>query len=337
MFKAIAKAAIVLVGIAIGSNASNADPLNIRIGWSTMPGHMIPVLYLKPEILKHYGTSYTVEPIKFKGSSPQISALAAKEIDMAAFGPLVLALAVNNAHLDVKLVADILQDGANGYHSSPYLVRTDSGIETVEDLKGKRIATNAIGSSVYTAMQIMFGKHGLVDKRDYTMIEVGFPNIPAMLEERKVDLGPVLHPMSADLLATGNYKVLFRTMDAVGPSQSTFLVARGEVLAEHRDQMMDFFEDHVRAYRWFADPANRTEAIGIIAKFMQQDPATLQHLFSKDDYYRDPFLIPNVETVQNVIDITVEAGLSPTDGIEVAPNHVDLSFVEEAKRRIEAE
>jgi ABC-type nitrate/sulfonate/bicarbonate transport system substrate-binding protein len=99
----------------LATSAAADEPLKIRIGWSTMPGHMIPVLYQKPEILKHYGTSYTVEPILFRGSSPQITAMAARQIDMAAFAPLAMTLAVTNARLDVKAVADIIQDGVPGH------------------------------------------------------------------------------------------------------------------------------------------------------------------------------------------------------------------------------
>ena len=95
---------------ALSPLSAQAEPLKIRIGWSTMPGHMIPVLYAKPDILKYYGKSYTVEPILFRGSSPQITAMAAGEIDMAAFSALALNLAVLNARQDVKVLADIIQD-----------------------------------------------------------------------------------------------------------------------------------------------------------------------------------------------------------------------------------
>ena len=332
---ALAAALAALIITPGGISAARADPVKIRIGWSTMPGHLIPVLYSKPEILKYYGKSYTVEPIRFRGSSPQITAMAAGEIDMAAFGPLVLALAVTNARLDAKVVADIIQDGVGDYHSETFMVRADSGIEKVTDMKGKRVGTNAIGSASDTAMRAMFRKNNMQDKRDYTMVEVAFPNIPAMIDEKKIDLGTVLQPMSDQLLATGKYKVLFTSKDAMGPSQLVFLTANGKFLNDNRQALMDFFEDHVRAVRWFTDPKNHDEAVKIVANFMQQPPETLSYLFSKDDYYRDPFMVPNLKTLQDNINLTVDLGLAPK-GITIDPNYVDLSFVKEAQRRIEA-
>jgi NitT/TauT family transport system substrate-binding protein len=325
-----------LAALLISGGAAAAEPLKIRIGWSTMPGHMIPVLYSKPEILKHYGKSYTVEPILFRGSSPQITAMAAGEIDMAAFSALALTLAVTNARQDVKVVADIIQDGVDDYHSETFLVRKDSGIKTLSDMKGKRVGSNAIGSASDTAIRAMFRSKGMVDKRDYTVVEVAFPNIPSMLEEGKIDLGTVLQPNSDQLLQGGKYEVLFRSKDAIGPSELVFLAARGDFLEKNRQALNDFFEDHVRAMRWFRDPANRTEAIKIIADFMKQSSDKLSYMFTKKDYYRDPFLIPNVKTLQDGINIAKDLGLAPT-AIEVSPKYVDLSFVEEAKRRIEAD
>jgi NitT/TauT family transport system substrate-binding protein len=325
---------LVVCGLMAASVAS-AEPVKIRIGWSTMPGHLIPVLYSKPEILKHYGKSYVVEPVLFRGSSPQITAMAAGQIEMGAFSAQALALAATNAGMDVKVVADIIQDGVNGYHSDTFLVRNDSGINKPEDLKGKRIGTNAIGSASDTGMRVLLLNKGLVDKRDFTSIEVAFSNIPAMLDERKIDMGMVVQPFSDQLLKTGKYKVLYTIKDSVGPSELVFLAARGDFLKENRQALLDFFEDHVRAVRWFMDPKNKKEATEIIGKFMKQPPEAFEYLFTKADYYRDPYMVPNIDNIQSMVDASVKAGALQSP-FKVAPDHVDLSFVEEAKRRIEA-
>lgn len=326
---------VIAAGVIAATSAFAADPVKIRIGWSTMPGHMIPVLYSNPSILKHYGKSYTVEPILFRGSTPQITAMAAGEIDMAAFSATALALAVTNAGLDVKVVADIIQDGVDGHHSDQFMVKADSPIKKPEDLKGKRIATNAIGSASDTGMRVMLMNKGLIDKRDFTSIEVAFPNIPAMIEEGKVDMGPVLQPMADQLVKSGKFRVLYTVADSVGPSELVFLAARNEFLQKNKQAVMDFFEDHVTAMRWFMDPKNKQAGSEIIGKFMKQPPENFAYMFTKADYFRDPYLVPNTKNIQTMLDASVKAGALPA-AFAVAPKYVDLTFIEEAKKRVQA-
>ena len=326
---------IVLTCAMLFAWAARAEPLTIRVGWSTMPGHMIPVLFSKPGILKHMGTSYRVQTISFRGSSPQITAMAAREVDLTASSPATLALSITNARLDLRVVADIIQDGVPGYLSETFLVRADSGINTVADLRGKRMGTNALGSAADTAMRAMLSKAGLLDKRDFITVEAAFPALPALLEEGKIDMTVVLQPASRALQASGKYRVLFRARDAWGPTQLVFLVGRSDFLDKNRAVMEDFIEDYLRAMRWFTAPENRAEATATIAAFMKVDEASLSYLFTKDDYFRDPFGVPNIPALQTAIDTTKELGLIPA-GVQVAPKYVDTSFVETARKRIEA-
>ena len=330
----LARIALLLAAPLFAAPAS-ADPLTIRVGWSTMPGHMIPVLFSKPEVLKHYGKTYTVEPIAFRGSSPQITALAAREVDLIASAPSTLALAVHNARIDMRIVMDLIQDGVEGYHSETFFVRSDSGIEKPADLKGKRVGTNAFGSASDTAMRAVLAKAGLDPRRDVSSIEAAFPSMPSLLEEKKVDLAVVLLPRMLAIEQDPAYKPLFRARDAWGPSDLVFLAGRAEFLDANREAVADFVEDAVRALRWFEDPAHHDEATAIIARFMKVAPSDLSYLFTKDDYYRDPWARPNVPSIQKVIDASKQLGVLPAT-IEVAPTHVDATFLDEAKKRIGA-
>ncbi len=322
-----------MAALGLTAAAASADPLDIRIAWSQMPGHMIPVLFTHKEVLKHYGVTYVVTPILFRGSTPQITAMAANEIDMGTFSPTALTLAVTNAHLNVKATADVLSDGMKAGHSDAFMVRADSGIRTVADLKGKRIGTNAIGSVLDTSMRVITARHGLQDKRDFTVIEAAFPNMPAMIEEEKIDCGPILEPYQDIAEKSGKLRVLFTNKDAVGPAQSVVLAARADFLAAHHDALLDFYEDYIRAFRWFMDPRNRTASIGIIANFMHQPPANLGYLFTSRDYYRDPYLVPTPHYIQTAADAALAAG-AIAKSIQVEPGHVDLSYILAAKARV---
>ncbi len=326
--------AVLVTGLIGVSHDSQAEPLKIRIGWSSMPAQMIPILYSKPDLLKYYGRSYVVEPVQFKGASAKVIALAADEIDLAVLSPFTLNDAVLNARQDIKVLADVTQDGVGDQYSEAFLVRKDSGIKTLADLKGKRIGAAQSGSTLETALRIMLKKNDLVAKRDYTLVETNGASMSSLLEDCKIDIGPVFMPLAEQMLASGKYDVLFRAKDALGASQYLFLVGRADFLQKNRSHLNDFFEDHVRAMRWFMDPANRQEAVQMIGNYLKQPTDRLSYLFTKADAYRDPFLVPNVRTLQDTLGVIKDSGLVPSV-IQVEPKYVDLSFVEDAKRRLE--
>jgi len=331
--RGILSGAVALGGVAVAGPA-RAAPRALRLGWATMPGHLIPVLFDDPEQkgLKHYGKSYTVQPILFRGSSPQLMALASGELDFFASAASTLALGVTNAHLDLQAVADIIQD-AHDHHSDTWLVSGAGPIHRIEDLKGKRLATNAIGSAADTAMRALLLRHGLADRRDYLVIQAAFSAMPSLLEKGEVDCAPILNPFYEIMMKTGKYRGLFNARDIFGSWQPVFLAARASFLDKHRGVVADFMEDWVRSRRWFLASANRQAAIGIIARFMHLPASDLTYLFSDQDYYRDPWSMPNIPGIQKPIDIAHQIGVLK-QSIQVAPKHADLSFVEEAKKRI---
>ena len=188
----------------------------IRAGWITTPASLVPLLFLKPGVAKHHGKSYTFEPIYFSSSTLQITALSQGELDLAAFGYTSFPLAIQNANLsDLRIIADEIQDGAPGYYSTPYFVRKDSGINRIENMKGKIAVTNGLGSGVDIIMRTALYRHGLQVQRDYTMIEAPFPTHKAMLKEHKGDLVVGVLPFSYDPELNEFAKPLFTTQSSV--------------------------------------------------------------------------------------------------------------------------
>src|SRR6185437_2720278 len=210
-----AAAAAIAASICLASGAS-AEPYKVRVGWVTTPTHMQPIIdelhNRHPELFPHYGKSYVVESMHFQGTPPQITALATNELDIAALGPEALALAVDNAHLDVKAIADVFQDGVPGYGTITFVVRADSPIKKIEDIKGKVVATNAIGSFGDSAMRINLRAHGLGDK-DFTTVEANFNTMPAMMDEGKVDLINLLPQFRYLMTEQHKYRQLFTAAD----------------------------------------------------------------------------------------------------------------------------
>src|SRR5919199_5143103 len=96
------------------ATGSTADPLPIRVGWVVTPGHLVPLIEAlgkrEPGIFKHLGKSYVLQTTRFQGTTPQIQAQAIGDLDVAALSTAALALAITNAKLEERVVADVLAD-----------------------------------------------------------------------------------------------------------------------------------------------------------------------------------------------------------------------------------
>jgi len=326
-------AAVAVAAVACHGNA--AEPLNIRAGWANTPAALTPIIFARKDILKHYGQSYTLEAMKFAGTSPEITALATGDLDIATLAFSSLGAAIENAKMDdIRVIGDGFQDGVAGYFTSQYLVLKDSPITSIEDLKGKVLVSNAIGGAIDMGIRNMLRQHKLEDKKDLSIIEASFPAMVPMLNEHKADLIGSVPPFTQMARAEGDTRVLFTLKDASGTTEMIFSTARKGWIETNRAALVDFTEDWIRALRWYLDPANHDEAVRIVADYTKLKPQAFQSwLFTKDDYYRDPSARPNVAALQANLDTQRELGFQKTR-IE-ARRYVDMSLIDEALQRIE--
>jgi sulfonate transport system substrate-binding protein len=322
-----------LAGMLLTPPALAQQPVKIRAGWISTPASLVPLLFLKSGLAKHHGKSYTFEPIYFSSSTLQITAISSNELDLAGFGYTSFPLAIQNAGLtDLRIIADEIQDGAPGYYATPFFVRKDSGIDKIEDMKGKIAVTNGLGSGVDIIMRSALRKHGLEDKRDYTMIEAPFPTHKAVLKERKGDLVVGVLPFSYDAELNEFAKPLFNTQNGTGRVALSFWAMRKEFIDKNRAALVDLLEDYGTILRWLYDPVNHKEAVQITAGFLKRPPAAFDDwLFTRKDFFRDLDGKPDLKIVQESIDKVRDIGFIKAT-IDV-PKFSDLSLVEEAAKR----
>jgi sulfonate transport system substrate-binding protein len=327
-------AALVAAPLATGAGGAGAEPLKIHMAWVVPVTNISSMLFAKEGIAKHLGKTYDYEGDRFQGTPPMITAMATGDLQIGLLGYSALGLAIQNAGMsDLRIISDEIRDGAPGYYTNSFVVPNDSAIKTVADLKGKVVATNATGSAVDIAARAMFSRAGLDDKKDLTIVEAQFPNMKAMLKEKKIAFAPAVLPFSEDpeLLAANH--ALFTQRDAMGTSELGFLVARGEFLTKNHAAMVDFLEDYLRMIRWYSDPANHAEAVEIAVKFSKLPAAVFDKwVFTKGDYYRDPNGIPDVAALQSNVDQQQKLGFLKAK-LEVK-DYLDLSLVEEAAKRL---
>jgi sulfonate transport system substrate-binding protein len=324
-------AGVALLAFTIGT--AHADPLKIRGAWVAPVSNWFSLWLDKKDLAQHFGQSYVFEATRYAGTPPMITAIANSELEIGDLAYSTLPIAIENAGMDdVRVIADEFQDGVAGYHADDYEVLADGPIKKIEDLKGKVVATNAAGSGVDVAMRAMLRKHGLEANRDYTIVEAPFPAMRAMLAEKKVDMIPTVLPFSLDPELRKIARPLFSISDAIGVAQFVVWTARKPFIDQHRAAMVDFMEDSLRITRWYLDPKNHDAVAEIASKLTKQPPERFGWVFTKDDYYRDPNMIPNLDALQKNVDMTKDLGFIKASFDVKA--HSDLSLVQDAAKRL---
>jgi sulfonate transport system substrate-binding protein len=327
---------LALVAMLAGFHAAAAlaEPLNIRIGWANTPATISPLLFQKTDIMRHYGQSYTVEAIRFTGTTPALAALQSGKLDIGSISfSNVGAAIVQQGMQDLRIVADGNQGGVAGYASIPYYVRNDGAIKVIADLKGKHLIANALGGAADFGLRAVLLKHDLVDKRDYTLTESAFPTLVGLLLGGKADLVAMTAPFVYDPELKAKAHVLFTLEGELGPIQQLITAARAGFIAQHRAALVDFFEDYLISLRWFLDPAHRVEATRILANFTKLPEAQFEGwVFDKGDFYHDPAARPNIPALTQNLAMLRDLGFLPV-ALDPAP-YVDLSLIETAGQRL---
>jgi len=318
----------------VAATSARAEPLTIKVGWVLMTSSSVPLSLEKRELLHHSGQSYVIEPVSIRATSAMVTALATDDVNIGTLAYSSLAFAIQNAKLnDLRIISDVSQNRSQDSFTTHFLVLKDGPIKRIEDMKGRVGASLAAGSAVDISMRAMLRQHGLDDRKDVTIVEASFPNMKAMLLEKKADLVAVIPPYTEDAALKEQATTLFTQKDAMGPIQLIVWVGRAPFIAAHRAAMIDFMEDSLRVTRYFTAPEHHAEVIALAAEKLKQPKDQLDMLWTANDSYRDPNGMPDLVALQRNIDTQREIGLIEQP-ITIA-NYADLSIVKEAAARLQ--
>ncbi|MGQ0652927.1 MAG: ABC transporter substrate-binding protein [Betaproteobacteria bacterium] len=304
-------------------SAWTQDKPKIRIGTHiAISAHLF--MQRKPEVLKNMGKTYEVEWVRFSGSGDALPALVAGKLDGALGTPFPMFNAIYVSKVPVTIVHQLLSFGFDGHYDDSAVVRADSGINKVADLKGKVYGINAIGGTVEQGVRILARKHGVQD-RDLTMVEGRPPFLPQMVRDNKVQAATLFQPFFEDAMKKGDLKVLFTTSDIYGgPTDYVFMVFDDRFLKANGRAVRDYVEDYVRAVSWSLD--NRAEAVKIYAEQWKLPLAVADsYLLTRKDYLvrRDGRL--DAKAIQPIVDALAANGFI-SQRFDVA-KHMDLSYL----------
>ena len=142
-------------------------------------------------------------------------------------------LPVKIVGVDCDSVADIL-----------WVVKKDSPIKTVKDLKGKKFGTTHPGALTYVLGDVLLKANGL-DYKDVTAVPVGTGAGLAALDHDAVDATYEYEPLfSRD---EGKYRVLARVSDVMPHVTTLFMVATKDMIDKQPDKLRAIMLTHKQA------------------------------------------------------------------------------------------
>jgi ABC-type nitrate/sulfonate/bicarbonate transport system substrate-binding protein len=304
----VALLAAVAGGCGSDDEASGSGPVTIRMGWG-IPGEEIKYVMMRdPKIAPHLGSSYKIDWHQFSGTALGVQGLAAGTLDCATVGGLSVANGIDKG-ADIVILGEFLEE-RKPYFTTPWMVRKDSGIDSLEDLRGKTVATNAVGGSTdYLQDFYIEQQAGLKANRDYKKAEVPFGQMQETLLSGRVDMGLFPQPFYGAVNATGEVKTMFRLTDEIEPFVQILNGCRRDFIDGHEDVLRDFQDDWVKVARWIKDPRNRDQVIEATAAASKIPADVLERfLLTKQDYFRPANGALSVEALQREWDFFRERG-----------------------------
>lgn len=283
-------------------------PKELRIGYQKSVGTLL-ILKDKGTLEKRLaGQGTTVTWVEFPSGPPLMEALHAGAIDFGYTGdmPPIYAEA---AGVDFVYVASIPQPGK----SSGVLVRADSGIKTLADLRGKKIAV-VKGSSGHNVL-VHALEAGKVAWSDITPVYLQPADAGAALRAGNVDAWSIWDPFFALGERYPGVKVL-TDAQALAPSNAFFLATR-DYATRYPATVENVIDEAAQAWKWAE--SHQSELAKVLADATGVDLDVEQVVAARGNYdvlHMTPHV---VKQQQAIADTFTKLGLLPHQ-VNIAAN-----------------
>ncbi|MBI4529030.1 MAG: ABC transporter substrate-binding protein [Deltaproteobacteria bacterium] len=210
-----------------------------------------------------------------------------------------------------------------------YSLMVSPEVQTLADLKGKKLGASRFGSATDFALRYVLKKYGFDPVRDFTIFQIGGQaETLAALRAGSIQGGVIASPATAEARRLGMRELINMATLGVEYPQTT-VVTTERFLRDNRDTVLRFTRAYVEGMRRFVD--DREFSIGVIGKYTKiESRATLEATY--DDYA--PYVKKVPAPVAGSIKTVLEQ-LSATDPRAKAGrprDFIDSSVVAELER-----
>lgn len=278
-------------------------------------------------------TGWDIEWRTFGSGTEVIAAMASGDVTIAELGSSPLAIGASQG-VDLQLF--MIAQGLGTAES--LIAKEGSGIEKLEDLKGKKVAV-PVGSTAHYSLMGGLAHAGIAES-DVTIVNLPADQIAAAWDSGQVDAAFIWQPVQSQILQTGKFIVGADQTATWGYPTFDGWVVNAEFAAANADKMAAFakvMDDANKAYlsnpdAWTADSAE----VKTIAEVTGADPAQVPDILKGftfiplADQLGDAWLGGAVANMKTTADFLVKAGRIDAAIDDYSP-YVNTSIAEAAK------
>ena len=244
-------AATVIGALTLSSSAMASEPL--KIGYSDWPGWVAWEIAIEKEWFKEAGVDVTFEWFDYVASMDAFAAGKLDGVGMTNGDALV------TGSTGAKSVMILMNDYSNGND----MVIGKPGINSVKDLKGKKIGVE-VGFVGHLLLLNALEKNGMTES-DVELVNVPTNETPQVLASGDVDAIVAWQPSSGQALnLVPGSKAIYTSADEPGLIYDLLAVSP-ESLAARRDDWKKVIDVWYRAVAYLKDPKTTDDAVKIMA------------------------------------------------------------------------
>ncbi len=208
--------------------------------------------------------------------------------------------------------------------SSPYNLVTREKIQSIRELKGKRLAAGGMLDKSHLFLKLLLAREGLEAGKDAEMLFIGSSSARlAMLGSGKIDAAPIAPEFARRAEKLGLY-----VLQVAMPYTKGLITTRKSNVAKNREGVKTFLAGYAEAVRSLIN--NKEETIQIMARvFRLQDRDVLEGAYNAFRSHAQPDLYPSEEGLRNVL--KTMAYEDPRFAAVAPLKHMNLSIVEELR------
>lgn len=214
-------------------------------------------------------------PLRFNGWPELKEAFLARRTP-ATFLLAPMAIALREQGVPIKIVYLGHRDG------SAVVVHKDSGIRSMADLRGKRVAVPNRYSNQRLLVFRALNDAGMTIE-DIELVEMPPPDMPAALYAKAVDAISSGEPFMGQAELDGYGRVLWLTKDVWPNFISCVLAVHEDMIRDHRDAVQQLVDGIAKSGKWLDQSMDhRMDAAQFVAKgYYNQHPRLLEFVLSK--------------------------------------------------------